>query len=648
MRHLTEKEIYSICKDIPALFPNSLPKEMKKSFIDKMLESVKTSLRKEQIYDDFKDISSIKKEIERHIQKAIIQAGESVGVISAQSIGERQTQLCLSYEEEIIIYDRNKLSSKIYIGKWIDTLFFKYSPFIRRLNSSEYLSLYQYNYKIPMITENGRLKIAHIIEISRHLPNGNLIDITTETGKQVISTLSHVHLLKKDNKIINVKASDLNIGDEIPSFNSQRFPSQLNCFHSWYFYFQSIQWEKIKSIRFITQNKYPYRYVYDISVEGNQTFMLANGIFVHNTLNSFHQSGLTVATVVTGVPRFLELLNATKEPKISSNSFCMNTKLDTPLDCRFTIKDSLIYLNFNDLVSKRSIFINEKTEEYWYSAYETIYNNQFRYYHSGITFYLDVQKIYQHKILLSKIKDKIENIYSDVCCVISPIYVGQIDLFVDTNDVKLPLEYQYPNFIKKKNPIEIYLEEVVLPKILEIDICGIKNIQNYYLKKENENWIIETEGSNLLEVLSLPFVNIKTISSNNMWEIYNTMGIEATREFLIEEFTNIVSSDGTFINPSHILLLVDLMTYQGTINSISRYGMKKEQMGVLSRSSFEESLDQFCNAGFYAEKEPIQAVSANIMCGKRSKIGSGLCSLQMDWKKINPFNTNSSTTYSPK
>ena len=39
------------------------------------------------------------------------------------------------------------------------------------------------------------------------------------------------------------------------------------------------------------------------------------------TLNSFHQAGLTVNTVITGVPRFLEILNATKEPKVASNSF---------------------------------------------------------------------------------------------------------------------------------------------------------------------------------------------------------------------------------------------------------------------------------------------------------------------------------------
>ena len=36
------------------------------------------------------------------------------------------------------------------------------------------------------------------------------------------------------------------------------------------------------------------------------------------TLNSFHKTGLIEKTVVTGVPRFLELINATKNQKANS------------------------------------------------------------------------------------------------------------------------------------------------------------------------------------------------------------------------------------------------------------------------------------------------------------------------------------------
>ena len=59
-------------------------------------------------------------------------------------------------------------------------------------------------------------------------------------------------------------------------------------------------------------------YVYDFSVENNENFMLQSGIFVHNTLNTFHQAGSGNKVVTTGVPRVEELLNATKDQKCSN------------------------------------------------------------------------------------------------------------------------------------------------------------------------------------------------------------------------------------------------------------------------------------------------------------------------------------------
>lgn len=352
------------------------------------------------------------------------------------------------------------------------------------------------------------------------------------------------------------------------------------------------------------------------------------------TLNSFHQSGLAVATVVTGVPRFLELLNATKDPKMSSNRFFLNRDVKTPEDMRGILSHHLVSIQFQDIVINDSIH-EEKEEEAWYGAFETVYSNQFRDYHACISFHLNLKKLFEYKIPPYLISERLESQYPDICCVFSPIHIGQFDVFVDVSQVFFP-ESGAPSFIQRHNYIKIYLEDVVKTRLYDVRICGLPGINNFHIMKDvdTQKFYVETEGSNLEGIISFPFVDITSVRSNNMWNIFQIMGIEATREFLIEEFTNIVSSDGTFINPVHILLLVDIMTHHGTINSISRYGLKKEQVGVLSRSSFEESLDHFCNAGFYAEKEPIKAVSAAIMCGKRSKIGTGLCSLMMDWEKM--------------
>jgi DNA-directed RNA polymerase II subunit RPB1 len=186
-------------------------------------------------------------------------------------------------------------------------------------------------------------------------------------------------------------------------------------------------------------------------------------------------------------------------------------------------------------------------------------------------------------------------------------------------------------FINENNYIDVYIKEIVLEKIQEIIISGIQGIRDYYIQNDKEKgWFIETIGNNFIELLGNSCFDFYTIISNNMWDIYNCFGIEAARQFLFEELWNLVTSDGSYINPCHVMLLVDIMTHHGSIVSISRYGMKKENASVLIKSSFEESVDNFLNAAFFSETDHVNGVSASIICGKRSHMGTGLCDLLMN------------------
>jgi len=131
--------------------------------------------------------------------------------------------------------------------------------------------------------------------------------------------------------------------------------------------------------------------------------------------------------------------------------------------------------------------------------------------------------------------------------------------------------------------------------------------------------------------MSLPNVDQNKTTSNNIWEIYETLGIAATKEFLVEEFMNIM--DG--INECHARLLVDRMTFNGGIASISRYTLKNDECGPMGKASFEESLDNFLNAAAEGEVEPTRGISASIICGKRSHTGTGIMGLKMDLSALN-------------
>lgn len=337
------------------------------------------------------------------------------------------------------------------------------------------------------------------------------------------------------------------------------------------------------------------------------------------TLNSFHFSGQTISTVVTGVPRLSELLNATKKPKnvVTFIYFKDDTSNDKVDDLRGLIGYHLVSFTLNDLIETTVYPISEcQYEMPWYDTFES---NTFEYIDTSnyrcISLTLKRGLLYKYKIPLRIIAKEIEQIYSDVICVYSPDIVCMLDLWILVTDIEPHTEER------------TYLEYVSLPMMKMIQVCGIPNIEGYGLmKKDKKEWVVEASGYNLREVMTLDFVDLTRTFSNNMWEIYELFGIEAAREFLVQEFTNVISVDA-YINKRHVFLLVDVMCFSGGISSISRYGVQRNQSGPLTKASFEECLDNFMKASVYGDTETTTGISASIMCGKPSTIGSGLCEL---------------------
>ena len=348
------------------------------------------------------------------------------------------------------------------------------------------------------------------------------------------------------------------------------------------------------------------------------------------TLNTFHKAGSGGST---GVPRFIELLSATKSPK---NSFCfIRFKQDTQSvqSLRKMIGSSIVDLTIGRLAENIKMCI-DKTPELWYEPFKVLYNDRFSEYEHCVSITLDKKYAYEYSITVEQVAKKIEEIYSDLVCVYSPNNIGRIDVFIDTDTIEL--EENILSFITPDNIVQVYIEEVVIPKLEELQICGIAGIKNIFYVSEQDKetkedkWYLETEGTNFSDTLAHPNVDIYNTISNHIWEIYNTLGIEATRQYLIEEFAVAVSG----INPCHSKLLADKMTYNGIIASISRYAMRTEGSGALSKASFEETLDNLLNAGVYGERECTDGVSASIICGKLGKFGTGVCELKVDIAKL--------------
>jgi DNA-directed RNA polymerase II subunit RPB1 len=146
--------------------------------------------------------------------------------------------------------------------------------------------------------------------------------------------------------------------------------------------------------------------------------------------------------------------------------------------------------------------------------------------------------------------------------------------------------------------------------------------------QEVEQFVLDTDGSNFIKVMNHPAVDGTRVYSTNVWDIYEVLGIEATRAILFNEISGLFDSVG--VNYRHLCLLCDVMTRFGRLMSIDRYGINKNDIGTLAKASFEETEKILLKAALFGEVDPVTGVSANIMMGQAIRGGTAFSQILLD------------------
>jgi len=165
------------------------------------------------------------------------------------------------------------------------------------------------------------------------------------------------------------------------------------------------------------------------------------------------------------------------------------------------------------------------------------------------------------------------------------------------------------------------INNVVMRKIngsLRKEDGVVKREDGTYVK--NTIWVLDTTGTNLMQVLALDTIDVKRTVSNDIQEIYRVLGIEAARVAILNEL--IESFDTTYINHHHLSVLCDRMTANETMVSIFRHGINNDNIGPIAKASFEETPEMFLKAARHAELDNMRGVSANVMCGQEGYYGT--------------------------
>lgn len=341
-----------------------------------------------------------------------------------------------------------------------------------------------------------------------------------------------------------------------------------------------VVWDEIVDIE---QVKPSSEFVYDFTVEGTETFTTFDGIVTHNTMRSYTMASQSdrLSKVTHGLPRLIEIFDARKTFEKNMMIYLLpeyNTKEKAK-----ELASKMKALKMSDIIVYDSIdLVNMQIEmELERESYK------------------DTVK----ELLEKHVKD------CDTSTRGKTIYIK-------------PKKENVKNLRKIKN------------KILKLHTQGVKGIDNVVVIKEDEDWIIQTTGTNLKKVLRIEGVDIARTKTNDIYQIYDVLGIEAARNVILQESKETLDEQGLDVDIRHLMLLSDMMTFDGTIKDIGRYGVSGKKASVLARANFEETKKHIVNASFYGEKDKLDGIIENVLVGQIAPIGTGMVELAVDMEKM--------------
>ena len=166
------------------------------------------------------------------------------------------------------------------------------------------------------------------------------------------------------------------------------------------------------------------------------------------------------------------------------------------------------------------------------------------------------------------------------------------------------------------------LEQKVNELSLQV-VSGIPDLNRAIIRKQNGEFVIYTEGSNLEEVFAVEGVDGTKTISNNIIEAQHVLGIEAARNVIISEAMNVLKEQGLNVDVRHIMLVADLMTASGRVQAIGRHGVSGKKTSVLARAAFEITTSVILQAAITGEVDHLGGVAENIIVGQPVKLGTG-------------------------
>lgn len=320
------------------------------------------------------------------------------------------------------------------------------------------------------------------------------------------------------------------------------------------------------------------------------------------TLNTFHFAGVSSKNVTLGVPRLKEIINISKNPKAPSLTVFLTGAAARDAEKAKTVLCRLEHTTLRKVTANTAIYYDPdpqntviaEDQEFVNVYYEMPDFDPTRISPWLLRIELDRKRMTDKRLTMEQIAEKVNAGFGDdLNCI-----------FNDDNAEKLVLRIRIMNsddgkFGEEEEQVDkmeddMFLRCIEANMLSDMTLQGIESIGKVYMHlpqtdnkkrivvtesgefKAIAEWLLETDGTSLMKVMSERDVDPVRTYSNDICEIFAVLGIEAVRKSVEKEMNMVLQFYGLYVNYRHLALLCDVMTAKGHLMAITRHGINRQ------------------------------------------------------------------------
>lgn len=361
---------------------------------------------------------------------------------------------------------------------------------------------------------------------------------------------------------------------------------------------------------------------------------------------AFHYSGVASKNVTLGIPRIKEILTVTKNIKTPTITLRFTDEFSTQENLATYVADTIPATTLNDIASSCDIVLDPDAQtnieqDRWMVDVDTaVHPDAKREGKYVVRIVLNRTLMRKRRITPPDVRRVLRRRLGDRAHVISS----------ETNDIEWVVRIRLNGVAdmlahagladEREAVIAHRIASVVLDTLV---VCGHANVvaatarsetvdriasTNPAQLRKTTEWVVDVNGGSLAEMAASTIINWSRCYSNDLHDVQSTLGISAAAETLLQELHDVISFDGTYIYPGHLLLIVDTMTRDGRLKPLNRFGVNREHSNAFARSSYEETPEVLTEAAIFAENASVAGVSTNIILGQRAQVGTGIAEVK--------------------